>query len=134
MIWSQFHPYSVYILDRHQLRLAFGNGLRGVMQRHGICRSQGVKAHELRIADWARVEQRHKIWAQWRDEFFVHVRGIFVLLLFATIVVFVYNHLVAVQSAASTGVHQVANKITVSDKLREQALNHEKQVDQINQQ
>ena len=104
------------------------------MRRHGICDRQGVKAHELRIADWARVEQQHKIWARRRDEFSSHVRGVFVLLLIATIAVFIFNHQVAVQGAASAGLHQVTNKITTSDTLREQAMKHEEQVDQISNQ
>ena len=104
------------------------------MRRHGICGRQGVKANELRIADWARAEQQHKIWARRREEFFAHVRFIFILLLFATIAVFIYNHQVAVQGVASAGLHQATKKVTTSDKIRERALKHEEQVDQINNQ
>ena len=93
----------------------------------------GVKTNELRIADWVWVERRRKIRAERIVDFFEHIRIIFILLFFATIFVFIHNHHVEVQIAASTGFHQVAKKITVSDKLRQQALNHEDEVEQINE-
>lgn len=104
-----------------------------MMQRHGKCGSPSVKTYDLRMADWARVEQRHKIWAARRVRFFANVRGVFILLLVAAIVVFIFNHRVEVQSAASAGLHQLTKKHATPDKFREQALRHEKEVDQITQ-
>jgi hypothetical protein len=92
-----------------------------------------VKTNELKIADWVWVEQRQKYRMERSADFFEHVRVVFVLLFFAASFVFIHNHHVEVQIAASTGFHQVAKKITVSDKLRQQALNHENEVEQINQ-
>ena len=85
------------------------------------------------MADWVWVERRRKIRAERSADFFEHIRVVFVLLFVAAIFVFIHNHHVQVQIAASTGFHQVAKKITVSDKLREQALKHEDEVEQINQ-
>jgi hypothetical protein len=89
--------------------------------------------YDIKIADWAKIEQQHKIWVERWDNFCANVRCIFVLLLLMAILVFVHNHQVEVQIAASTSLHQVARKITVSDKLQMRALKHEKEVDQINE-
>jgi hypothetical protein len=95
--------------------------------------AMGVKVNELKIADWVWVERRQKIRAERRVGFNARVRGAFVLLFFAAIFVFIFNHQVEVQIAASAGLHQAAKQITVSDKLRQQALKHEKEVDKINE-
>jgi len=92
-----------------------------------------VKTNELRIADWVWVERRRKYRAERQAGFNAHVRGVFVLLFLAASFVFIHNHQVEVQIATSTGFHQVAKRITVSDKLRQQALKHENEVEQINQ-
>jgi len=92
-----------------------------------------MKTNELRIADWVWVEQRRKFRMERNADFFEHVRGIFVLLFFAAIFVFIHNHQVEVQIATSSRLHQLAKNITVSDKLRQQALKHEDEVEQISQ-
>ena len=54
-------------------------------------------------------------------------------LFLAAIFVFIHNHQVEVQIATSSRLHQLAKNITVSDKLRQQALKHEDEVEQISQ-
>jgi hypothetical protein len=88
---------------------------------------------ELKIADWARAEQEQKRRAERRVRLLGQVRAIFILLLFAAIGVFIFNHQVEVQSLASAELHKVMKKSTLSDNLRKKALNYEKQVDQVTQ-
>jgi hypothetical protein len=92
------------------------------------------KKDELKIAGWARAEQRRKIWAERRARFFYHVRGTFVLLLFMTFCVFLSNHQVENQIVAFERIHHPLNArppSSTSDRLRQHALDYEKQVDDI---
>lgn len=93
----------------------------------------GVSVNGIKVADWAEAEFLKKIRVERRVHFFANVRGIFVLLLFAAIFVFIFNHQVQVQSIASAELQQVTKRPTASDKIREHALKHEKEVEQINE-
>jgi len=92
-----------------------------------------VKTCEIKIADWVWIERRHKIRVEQRISLFSNVRFIFVFLLLATISLFIFNHQIEVQGAASARLHQAAKNITTPDILRERALKHEAEVDQINE-
>ena len=82
----------------------------------------GVSINGIKVADWAEAEYRRKIRAERRVHFFAQTRSIYVLLFVATILVFIYNHQVEIQSIASAELHRTAKRPTMSDKLREQAL------------
>jgi hypothetical protein len=102
--------------------------------RHKNCLNHSVKTGELQMARWAKVEQRKKARAKKRVELFANARAIFVLLFFATVFVFVQNHRVEIGSMTSASLSRALQKpAAVSDRLRQNALNHEKDVDQINQ-
>lgn len=98
----------------------------------GRCFGLGVSINGIKVADWAEAESLKKFRADWDHRFFGHVRGAFILLLFAAVYVFVFNHQLEVQMVASAKLHQAAKKITTPDKLRLQALKHENEVEQIN--
>jgi hypothetical protein len=94
-----------------------------------------MKRDELKMADWARAELRRKIWSERRAGFFCQVRGTFVLLLFMTFGVLLSNHQVEAQIIAFEKIHHAIDALppsSVSDRLRQNALNYEKQVDEIN--
>lgn len=93
---------------------------------------KGVK-NELKIADWAKKEQKQKRRAERRERVEGHVRSIFVLLLFGAIFVFIFNHQVEIQRVTFAKLNQVMKKSTTADKLRENAMNYEKTIDKINQ-
>jgi hypothetical protein len=93
-----------------------------------------MKKDELKMAGWARAEQRRKIWAERRDRFFQHVRGTFVLLMLMAFCVFLSNHQVENQIMAFERIHHPVNASppsSTSSRLRQSALNYEKQVDDI---
>jgi len=93
-----------------------------------------MKKDELKMADWARAEQRRKIWAERRDSFFQHVRGTFVLLLLMSFCVFLSNRQVENQIVTFERIHHPVNAMppsSTSTGLRQGALNYEKQVDEI---
>jgi hypothetical protein len=92
-----------------------------------------VSVNGIKVADWAEAEFLKKIRVERRVYFRFQARGIFVLLLFAAIFVFVFNHQVEVQSIAAAELQQVTKRPIASDKLREHALKHEKEVEQINE-
>jgi hypothetical protein len=85
--------------------------------------------------EWVRVERKRKIRAARRGEFFGHVqsgvRRIFIFLFVATIYVVIFNHRVEIQSAALAKLHESLKKSYASNSLRQNALNYEKQVDDI---
>ena len=92
-----------------------------------------MKTGQLQIAPWARAEQRRKARAEWRMVFFANVRAVLALLFFATVMVFVYNHRVEIADTTTIGLSRALQKpAAVSDQLQQNALNHEKEVDQIN--
>ena len=87
-----------------------------------------------KINEWVKIDRRRKVRAEHRREFFGQVRGIFILLLFAAILVFVFNHYVEIQDYASAKLAAVIKKeISADNKLRQGAVNYEHQVDQIAQ-
>jgi len=91
-----------------------------------------VKNDELKIADWARSELRREIWAKRRDRLFRNVRGTFILLLMMAVFDFAFNHQVEIQSIAFAKIHNVVMAhSSTSDRLRQNALNYEQQVDDI---
>jgi hypothetical protein len=85
--------------------------------------------------EWVRVERKRKARSTRRGDFFGHVRQgvrrIFIFLLVATICVAVFNHRVEIQSAALTKLHAELRKSYASNRLRQGALNYEKQIDEI---
>lgn len=91
------------------------------------------KFKPLDIAPWAKAEQRRKFNQELRADFFLRVRLVFVLLLVATILVFIHNHQVEIQRIAAEKLNLLAKRSIVSDKLREKALTHENEVNQIAQ-
>ena len=94
-----------------------------------------MKRQELQIAPWAREEKRQLAFKEMQTGFFSHVRFIFVLLFFAAIIVFATNNRENIQQVAFKGVnHVLKNPGAVSDRLRDNALNHEQEINDINQQ
>ena len=67
------------------------------------------------------------------DKFFGNVRSIFVFLFVATIFVFSFNRRMEIQSLAFAKVHQVMKHSSTSDRLRQNALNYEQQVNEVTQ-
>jgi len=93
-----------------------------------------MKKDELKMAGWALAEQRRKIWAERRGRFFQNVRGTFVLLLFMAFCVFISNRQVENQIMVFEKIHHAVNALppsSTSDRLRKNALDYEKQVDDI---
>jgi hypothetical protein len=91
-----------------------------------------MKKDELKIADWANTELRRKRRAERRVAFFNRVRATFVLLFLLAFCVFVSNRQVETQILAFEKVHHAVNALppsSLSDKLRQNAINYEKQVD-----
>ncbi len=114
---------------------------------HLSCYSQGVtnegklvlwpKAEEppapkssvLKFAKWARAEQARKAWGEWRADFFAQVRLTFIMLLLGAIYVFISNHQLEIQYATSNDMHVAFKHVKLPDKLRQKALNYQKEVD-----
>lgn len=93
-----------------------------------------MKRDELKMAGWARAELRRKKWAERRAGFFLQVRGTFVLLLLMTFGVLLSDHQVEAQIIAFEKIHHAINAMppsSASDRLRQNALNYEKQIDEI---
>jgi hypothetical protein len=88
---------------------------------------------ELEMAPWAKAEQRKKMRAELRTQLFCHVRLIFVVLFFAAIFVFIFNHQVEIKDLASAKLHQVIKHGNSTNSLRAKALKYEKEVDQVGQ-
>jgi len=87
------------------------------------------------MAPWAKAELRKKAREERRIGFFSHVRVIFVLLFVATILVFATRNETGIQQMASAGLnHALKKPAMLSDRMRDKALNHEKEIDNINQQ
>jgi hypothetical protein len=91
------------------------------------------KFKPLEIAPWAKAELRARRRAERREGVRSHVRWIFVVLFFSAILVFVQNHRVDALQIASTQIHHVIDKATMSDRLRDNALNYEKSINAINE-
>lgn len=88
-----------------------------------------------KINDWVKVDRKRKIRADRRDEFFGYVRKgvrrIFIFLFIATLCVFVHNHQTEIQTLASAKFHQAIKKHSAVNSLGQNALNYQKQVDDI---
>ena len=81
----------------------------------------------------SRRERRARLWVDLRHELVNGTRVIFVFLLGATIVVFVFSHRAEINSAASQNISRVAVQVKKSGDsslIRQTALNHEKEVDE----
>jgi len=85
------------------------------------------------MAPWAKAELRKKRRAERRDRFFGHVRGIFVLLMIATVWVIILNHQVEIQCLNSAKMIQEIKKSATAERLQMEALRHEKEVNQTTQ-
>lgn len=85
--------------------------------------------------EWVRVERKRKARSARLGDFFGRVRHgvrrIFIFLLVATICVVVFNHRVEIQSRALAKLHEELRKSYASNGLRQNALNYEKQIDEI---
>jgi hypothetical protein len=99
----------------------------------GTAVARGVKINGIKVAKWAAAEFRKKRRGELLAGFFAHVRFVFILLLFATILVFASNHQLEIQSIAAAKLQQLAKKPGVSDKLREKALKYQDEVNQVSQ-
>ncbi len=84
-----------------------------------------------KINEWVQVDRRRKIRADHRSEFFGRARKTFFYLFVATVLVFAFNHHTEIQSVAYAKFVHVVKKVPGSDKLRQSAINYEKQVDDI---
>ena len=87
----------------------------------------------LEIAPWAKAELRRKSLMRLLNEFFLHVRFVFILLLIATVFIFVTNNEVDLEVASSAELQRALKHYTLSEKLRQRALDHEKEVNAINE-
>jgi hypothetical protein len=85
------------------------------------------------IASWAKVEETRQMWAAWRTEFFGNVRITFIVLLGIAIYVFISDHQLQIETAATRDVHRVLNHVTLSDKLKKNAMAYQSGVDSIAQ-
>lgn len=84
------------------------------------------------MAPWAQAELRRKRRAEQRVQWLCQVRFIFVVLLLATIAVFIFNHQVQMQSLAAARLNVLLSKpAAASEHLKSQALQYERQLDQI---
>jgi hypothetical protein len=86
----------------------------------------------LEIADWAKAELRKKRRSEWGSRLAQHVRGVFFLLLIATTVACMTDQQVKIENTALAELHFALKKVMLSEKLRQQSLNYEKEVDKIN--
>jgi hypothetical protein len=91
------------------------------------------KKDELKIADWALAELRKKRRSEWGARLANHVRGIFFLLLIATIVAVMTDKQAKIENTALAELHFALKKVMLSEKLKQRALNHEKEVNSINE-
>lgn len=101
---------------------------------HGICATVAMKkVKPLEIAPWAKAELRAQRRAARREGIRSHARWTFIVLFFATALVFVFNHQIGALQIASRQIHRVVDKATLSDHLRDNALKYEKSIDVINE-
>ena len=97
-----------------------------------IATARGVTINGIKLAGWAEAEYLRKSRAEWDHRFFGNVRGTFVLLLIATILVFIHNHEVEIQCYSSAKLGKLEKSSTV-ESLRQNALKHEHEADQAGQ-
>jgi len=83
-------------------------------------------------AEWVKAGLQGKGRADQINQLIGRVRGIFVFLFVATIFVFSFNRHMEIQMYASAKISHAINHLsTASDRLRQNAVNYEKQVDDI---
>jgi hypothetical protein len=92
-----------------------------------------MKKDELKIADWAIAELRKKRRSELGARLANHVRGVFFLLVIATFVTFMTDKQVQIENTASAELHFALKKVMLSEKLKQRALNHEREVNAINE-
>jgi energy-converting hydrogenase Eha subunit H len=73
------------------------------------------------------------MWAAWRAEFFGNVRMTFIVLLGLTIYVFIANHQLQIEMAASRDIHRAFKHVTMADKLKKRAMAYQATVDSVNE-
>lgn len=83
------------------------------------------------IASWAKIEETRRMWASWRAEFFGNVRITFIVLLGLAIYVFISDHQLQIEMAATRDVHRVFNHVTLAEKLKKNALAYQSGVNSI---
>jgi len=81
----------------------------------------------IKIADWAKTEQRKKA----REENRGRVRGIFGFLFGAAVLVFIYSDHAALQNFIYTKIGPQLVRIEHSSSFRQSALKHENEVNEI---
>jgi len=91
-----------------------------------------MKKDELKIADWAIAELRKKRRSELGTRLAHHVRGVYFLLMIGTIVAFMTDKQVQIENTSLAELHFALKKVMLSEKLRQQALNYETEVDKIN--
>ena len=91
-----------------------------------------MKKDELKIADWAIAELRKKRRSELGARLAHHVRGVYFLLMIGTIVAFMTDKQVQIENTSLAELHFALKKVMLSEKLRQQALNYETEVDKIN--
>ena len=87
----------------------------------------------LEIADWAKAELRKKRRSEWGARLAHHVRGVFFLLMIGTIVAVMTDKQVQIENTSLAELHFALRKVMLSEKLKQRALNHEKEVNAINE-
>lgn len=73
------------------------------------------------------------MWAAWRSEFFGNVRMTFIVLLGLAIYVFIANHQLQIESAASRDIHRAFKHVTLGEKLKKQGMAYQATVDSVNE-
>ena len=76
---------------------------------------------------------RAQWWADLRHQIFSRVRGVFIFLLGATIVVFTFSHRMEINTTATQKISRMAAQVKVqtdSSQLRQSTLNYEKEVEE----
>ncbi|HEY3761618.1 MAG TPA: hypothetical protein VGN23_07715 [Verrucomicrobiae bacterium] len=85
------------------------------------------------LGKWAKAAEARQMWAEWRAEFFGNVRMTFIVLLGVTIYIFIANHQLQIEMAASRDIHRAFKHVTLSDKLKKKAMTYQATVDSVNE-
>jgi hypothetical protein len=107
-------------------------GVKQVARKVHTNRVVNITASQIK-AEWDTASLRRKTRSDRGSRFFGRVRGIFIFLFVATIFVFSFNRRTEIQSLAFAEVHQALKHPIISDRLRQNAINYERQVDEIAQ-
>lgn len=90
-----------------------------------------MEINGIQVADWAAAEYRKKSREERSVDFFAYVRCLVALLSVATVLVFLVNQQPEIHRIVSAKLHLIGKRFTTSDKLRQQALKHEKEVNKV---